>query len=57
VCLQISLLVRKLLHQVWEGEGGEGGWRDGSEVKSTDWSSRNVLSSIPRNHMVAPNHL
>jgi hypothetical protein len=30
---------------------------DGSEVKSTDCSSWEVLSSIPSNHMVAHNHL
>jgi hypothetical protein len=33
-----------------------GGWRDGSAVKSTDCSFE-VLSSNPRNHMVAHNHL
>jgi hypothetical protein len=27
------------------------GWRDGSEVKSTGYSSREVLSSIPSNQM------
>jgi hypothetical protein len=31
-------------------------WRDGSAVKNTDCSSRG-LDSIPRNHMVAHNHL
>jgi len=31
-------------------------WKDGSVVKSTVWASK-VLSSIPSNYMVAPNHL
>jgi hypothetical protein len=37
------------------------GWRDGSAVKSTDYSSKTalpkVLSSNPNNHMMAYNHL
>jgi hypothetical protein len=32
------------------------GWRDVSEVKSTDCSSR-VLNSVPRDDIVAHNHL
>jgi hypothetical protein len=41
-----------LLKAVW------GGWRDDSEVMSTDCSSRGPdLSSIPSSHMVVHNHL
>jgi hypothetical protein len=34
-----------------------GGWRDGSEVKSTDCSFPEILSSTHSNHMVAHNYL
>jgi hypothetical protein len=52
----LSITLTKFHWRYYMYKNENRGWRDDSLVKSTD-ALPEVLSSIPRNHMVAHNHL